>query len=89
MFHNFIDLYDIPSIKESGAKYIILHQHIINELNATKNIDGTFKDRLKSEVNLKVLKQTYNFTLHFKEYYKQYFGNPVYQDNHIIVFEII
>ena len=89
MFHNFIDLYNIPSIKNSGAKYLIIHKHIITEINAVKDINGAFGDMLKNDINLKALKQTYNFTLHFKAYYKQYFGSPVYQDSQIIVFEII
>lgn len=87
-FHNFIDLYDLAALKDSGAKYIILHKHILDDITSVKNITESENNMLKISTNLTVLEQSYKFTQHLKAYYEQYFGNPVYQDSRLIVFEI-
>lgn len=88
LFHDFIDLYDIPSIRNSGAKYIILHKNIKDEFGALNDDSQVYGDLLKDEDNRNILKHIDKFSFHFKAYYKRYFGEPHYENNFLVVFRI-
>ncbi|MEE9118011.1 MAG: hypothetical protein V3U02_05395 [Calditrichia bacterium] len=88
LFHDFIDLYDIPSIRNSGAKYIILHKNIKDESLAVKDSNRDYSEIIKRPENQVIWNHIYNFSSHFKEFYKRYFGEPLYENYFLIVFQI-
>lgn len=85
-FPDIIDLYDINSIRNSGAKYIILHKQMKDEVLAVTE-DPQFKEKF-ANVTQNIWEQFYRSSLHFKGYYQRYMGDPVFEDKLLVVFKI-
>ena len=83
-----IDLYDIPSLKKSGAKYIILHKNIKDEIIALKNSPDLTNELAKGNNDKKIWQHSTRSALHLKSYYSRYLRKPVYEDDVLIVVEI-
>lgn len=88
IFPDFVDLHNIHSIRNSGAKYIILHKIIKDEIIAVKNDPQVHGDVMKGADSIKIWRHVYRFSFHLKEYYRRYFGEPVYENNLLIVFKV-
>jgi hypothetical protein len=87
LFTNIIYLYDISAIRNSRAKYIILHKHIMEEIiNIQKDLKNN-TDFIK-DPDSNISRHVYNFSRHFKNYYYRYFGKPVFEDQWLIIFQI-
>lgn len=75
-FRNMVDMKDIKALKESSAKYIILHKKLIP--------DEWIMHCNNCAYNMgEIAKTVSTLSLH----YPQFFGNPVFQDDKLIVFE--
>ncbi|HDH05285.1 MAG TPA: hypothetical protein ENH01_06175 [Nitrospirae bacterium] len=85
---NFIDLYDINALRSSGAKYIILHKNIGDEIMSVKDDPRVYKDFMKGTNSREILRHIGRFSSHFNEYFRRYFGEPVYENDLLIVFRI-
>lgn len=84
IFDNFIDLHNIRLIRKCGAKYIILHKDIRKEA-------VTIKEGRQSEMNsvdLDIWHHISRFSSYFREYYKRYFDEPVYENESLTVFKV-
>ena len=84
----FIDLYDIPSLKRSGAKYIIIHKNIKQEVIALKNDPVLTNEITKGNNDKKIWQHTTRSALHLKSYLSRYFGKPIYEDDILIAINI-
>lgn len=87
LFSGMIDLYDIRALRNSGARYILLHKHIMEEIIIVQNKLQNNND-LVNEQDSEIAKHVYNYSLHLKKYYKKYFGQPVHENTSLIVFQI-
>ena len=88
LFSNFIDLYDIDALRNSGARYIILHKNIKDEIMAVKDDPLVYEDFMKGSGSQKIQRHIGKFSSNFNKYFKRYFGEPVYENNLLIVFRI-
>ncbi len=75
-FTNMIDMTDIVAIRNSRAKYIILHKNIESEM--ALNIPS---NAAKPDAFL------YLRTVHLNKLYRNSFGPPVFEDDNLLVFE--
>ncbi len=87
LFTNGIDLYDINSIRNSRAKYIILHKNIKDEISAVKGDSRPDKDLMRTDL-LEILEHVRRVSFHFKNYYQRHFGEPFYEDELLVVFQV-
>ena len=68
LFSNFIDLYDINALRNSGARYIILHKNIKDEIMAVKDDPRIYKDFMKGAGSQKI---------------RRHIGRTAYQTNRL------
>jgi len=73
-FNNMIDMENIQGIKSSTANYIILHKHLIAEM---------FPYLMKEKMQMN------NAIIYLSQLYRNYFGEPFFEDKNIIVFSIL
>lgn len=71
-FINMIDMTDIEALGQSPARYIILHKHLLKEM---------FPNLVKNRM-------IYTPVFYLSKIYRKAFGQPVFEDQNIIVFEI-
>ena len=71
-FRNLIDMTDLEAVKQSRADYVILHKNLLREMFPTAVRENKFYQPVR---------------LLNKEY-QNIFGNPVFEDRHLIVFKI-
>ena len=73
-FHNIIDMLNIESLKNSKAKYIILHRNLMAEISRYS----------KSSSHVMYAKPV----AYLDDFYRKRLGPPVFETQHLIIFEI-
>jgi hypothetical protein len=73
-FGNMVDLMDVRAIEKSGAQYIILHKNLMSEM---------FPDNPRDNDH------TYDVAVFLSRYYREFWGPPVFEDEKIVVFNVL
>ena len=75
---NFIYLADVSSIRRKNIDYVVFHRDLRSEVSLIE--DTSWLRPLIDKISYDVPK--------YIEFYRSYFGNPIYEDSSIVVFDV-